>query len=96
MVTAVFAAESALLRAEKLQANGRGEQAGEMVTVLFHDALASIQQRAGLVMNACGEGSALQKNLAGVRKLTRADAVNTVALRRRIAGRLLAAEKFIV
>ena len=96
MVTAVFAAESALLRAEKLQANGRGEQAGEMVTVLFHDALASIQQWAGLVMNACGEGSALQKNLAGVRKLTRAGAVNTVALRRRIAGRLLAAEKFIV
>ena len=96
MVTAVFAAESALLRAEKLQVNGRGEQAGEMVTVLFHDALASIQQWAGLVMNACGEGSALQKNLAGVRKLTRAGAVNTVALRRRIAGRLLAAEKFIL
>ena len=96
MMTAVFAAESALLRAEKLQANGRGEQAGEMVTVLFHDALAAIQQRASLVMNACGEGSTLQGNLAAVRRLTRADAVDTVALRRRIAGRLLAAEKFIV
>ena len=96
MFTAVFAAESALLRGEKLQANGRGEQAAEMVTVLFHDALASIQQRAGLVMNACGEGSALQKNLAAVRKLTRAEPVDTIALRRRIAGRLLAAEKFIV
>ena len=67
-----------------------------MVTVLFHDGLAAIQQQASLVMNACGEGSALQKNLAGLRELTRADAVNTIALRRRIAGRLLAAEKFIV
>ena len=96
MVTAVFAGESALLRAEKLQAKGRGEQASEMVTVLFHDALAAIQQRAGLVMNACGEGSSLQKNLAGVHQLTRAEPVDTIALRRRIAGRLLAAEKFIV
>ena len=96
MVTAVFAAESALLRAEKLQANGRGEQAGEMVTVLFHDTLAAIQQRASLVMNACGEGSALQKNLAGVHKLTGTVPVDTIALRRRIAERLLAAEKFIV
>ena len=95
MFTAVFAGESALLRAEKLQAKGRGEQAAEMVTVLFHDALASIQQRAGLVMNACGEGSALQKNLAGAHKLTRTHPVNTIALRRRIAKRLLAAEKFI-
>ena len=96
MVTAVFAGESALLRAEKLQAAGRGEQAGDMVTVLFHDALASIQQRASVVMNACSEGVALQQNLAVVGKLTRPRPVNTIALRRQIAERLLAAEKFIV
>jgi len=96
MMTAVFATESALLRAEKLHASGRGEQAADMVTVLLHDALATIQQRAGLVMNACGEGSALQQNLAAVHKLTRARAMNAVALRRRIAERLLAAEKFVV
>ena len=96
MVTAVFAGESALLRAEKLHASGRGDQAGDMVTVLFHDALASIQQRASVVMNACSEGAALQQNLAVVGKLTRVQPVNTVALRRQIAGRLLAAEKFIV
>ena len=96
MVTAVFAGESALLRAEKLQAAGRGEQAGDMVTVLFHDALASIQQRASVVMNACSEGAALQQNLAVVGKLTRPRPVNTIALRRQISERLLAAEKFIV
>jgi len=96
MMTAVFTAESALLRAEKLQASGRGEQAADMVTVLLHDALATLQQRAALVMNACGEGSALQQNLAAAHKLTRARPVNTVALRRRIAERLLAAEKFVV
>ena len=96
MMTAVFATESALLRAEKLQASGRGEQAADMVTVLLHDALATIQQRASLVMNACGEGSALHQNLAAAHKLTRARAVNTVVLRRRIAERLLSAEKFVV
>ena len=96
MMTAVFATESALLRAEKLQASGRGEQATDMVTVLLHGALATLQQGASLVMNACAEGSALHQNLAAAHKLTRARAVNTVALRRRIAERLLAAEKFVV
>jgi butyryl-CoA dehydrogenase len=96
MVMAIFAAESALLRAEKLIARGRGEAARQMTVVLVQDAVGEIERHATTALAACAEASALDQQLAAVRKMLRHTPLNTIALRREIAGRLRTAEKYVV
>ncbi len=95
-VIAVYAAESACLRAEKLVANGKGEAASDMATLLARDALEESRQHALKVLGACGEGETARASLSLLHKLTSAVPANNVSLRRRIAGRLKAAERFVV
>jgi hypothetical protein len=96
MVMAIFAAESALLRAEKLASRGRGEAARQMTAVLVQDAIAEIERQATTALAACGDGSALDQQLGAVRKALRHTPLSTIALRREIAGRLRTAEKYVV
>ncbi|MEX2300537.1 MAG: acyl-CoA dehydrogenase family protein [Bryobacterales bacterium] len=96
MVMAIFAAESALLRAEKLIERGRGEAARQMTVVLVQDAIGQIERQATTALAACGDGSALDQQLAAVRRTLRHTPLNTIALRRAIAGRLRTAEKYVV
>jgi alkylation response protein AidB-like acyl-CoA dehydrogenase len=92
----VFAMESALLRTEKLQARGKGEQAADMCAVLARDAMAHIETTARTVIAACSEGDSLRANLAVLRRFAKYEPVNAIALRRRIAGRLIDAERYVV
>jgi hypothetical protein len=92
----VFAMESALLRTQKLQARGKGEQAAEMCAVLERDAMAHIETTARTVVAACSEGDALRANLAVLRRFAKYEPVNSIELRRRIAGRLIDAERYVV
>jgi hypothetical protein len=96
MVMAIFAAESALLRAEKLVARGRGEAARQMTVVVVQDAVREIERQATTALAACGEGAALDQQLAAVRRMLQHTPANTIALRRAIAGRLRAAERYVV
>jgi hypothetical protein len=48
------------------------------------------------VLAACSEGDALRMNLSILKRFTKCDPVNTIALRRRIAERLLEAERYVV
>ena len=48
------------------------------------------------MLAACSEGDALRTNLALLRGLTAYELVNSIALRRKIAGRLLQAGRYIV
>ncbi|HYM02575.1 MAG TPA: acyl-CoA dehydrogenase family protein [Stellaceae bacterium] len=96
IIMETFAMESALLRAEKLIQAGRGEHASEMTGVFVRDAMARIEISARGALAASSEGDALRANLTFLRRFTKFDPVNSVALRRRIAARLIAAGKYIV
>ncbi len=91
-----YAMESALLRAQRLLAAGRGTLAADIAAVFTRDAMGRIDAAARTVLAACGEGDALRANLAFLRRLTRFEPVNTIALRQRIAARLIEAERYVV
>lgn len=92
-----FAMESALLRAQKIAANGRNaEHASQMTAVFAREAMDEIENTARIVLAACSEGDALRTSLAILKRFTKYEPVNTIGLRRGIAARLLAAEKFVV
>jgi hypothetical protein len=48
------------------------------------------------VMAACSEGDMLRTNLAVLRRFAKYEPVNSIALRRKIAGRLIDAGKYVV
>jgi alkylation response protein AidB-like acyl-CoA dehydrogenase len=83
-----YALESALLRARKLQA-ARGEEAatlaGAAVRCYAQEAMDHIEVSARHLLSAVDEGDTLRTYLAGLRRLTRREGVNTVALRRQLA-----------
>jgi hypothetical protein len=91
----VFAMESSLLRSRKF-APGKGENAADMCAALLRDALARVETSARNVMGACLEGAALHSEMAALRRLFECDPVDAVGLRRAIAGRLLARERYVV
>jgi alkylation response protein AidB-like acyl-CoA dehydrogenase len=91
-----FAMESAALRAQRLTAAGKGTNASEMSAVFVREAIEAIEPAARLVLAASSEGDTLRANLAILRRFTRFDPVNAIDLRRRIAARLLAAERYTV
>ena len=96
MMMDTFAMESALLRTRKLTASGKGGNAADMCAVLLRDALSRVEVSARQVLGACSEGDALRTNMAVLRRLAKYEPVNAVALRRQIAGRLLARERYLV
>ena len=97
MVMAMYAAESTLLRTEKLQALGRGEQALDMTRVLIFDTLREIRTHGLSVLVATlGNGTALHQQTQALHRLLDVVPLDTIALRRRTAAQLLRADKFVV
>jgi alkylation response protein AidB-like acyl-CoA dehydrogenase len=91
-----FAMESALLRAQKIAKSHKGENAGDMCAVFLRDAMTTIENAARNVLAACSDGDALRTNLAVLKRFTKFEPVNAIAIRRRIAARLLAADRYVV
>ena len=89
MAMAVYTCESALLRAERLTADGRGLCAQDMVTVLLQQSLSIVRELGGLVIGACSEGVALEDTWSAFRRLTDAAPADLPAARNRIAARIL-------
>jgi len=87
-----FALESATLRANK---SGK-ENATDMAAVFADETMENIRASAKTVLAACSEGDELRTNLAPLHGLTAYELVNSIALRRKIAGRLLQAGKYVV
>jgi alkylation response protein AidB-like acyl-CoA dehydrogenase len=87
-----FALESATLRAKKI----KKENAADMTAVFADEIVGSIQASAKSVLAACSEGEELRTDLALVSGMTAYEPVNSIALRRRIAGKLLHAGKYVV
>ena len=91
----VFAMESVLLRTQKLHA-AEGSQAHDLSGVFLRDALGHIELNARTVLAACSEGDALRTNMVVLRRFMKFEPVDAIAIRRRIATRLLEAERYIV
>lgn len=86
----VFAAESALLRARRL---GGGVYA-EMATLYLYQALDRAQAAALSILPRLAEGDDMRLMVSAARRLTKHDPLDLVALRRRIARKVLEAGSY--
>ncbi len=92
----VFAMESGQLRSKKLTASGKSGNAFDICAVHLRDAIARVEGFSRTVLSACSEGDALRKRLVSVRSYADHMPVNSIALRRQIAARLLSGERYTV
>src|ERR1700722_4966161 len=92
----IFAMESTILRTRKLVESGKGANAVDMTAVLVRDAMAHIDVTARTVVAACSEGDTLRTNLVVLRRFSKYEPVDAIALRRQIAQRLLSSERYTV
>lgn len=92
----VLAMESSLLRSRKLAASGAGTNAADMCAVFLREAMDRVEVSARNVIGACSAGHALRENMATLRGFANYDPLDAIALRRNIAGRLLAAGCYTV
>jgi alkylation response protein AidB-like acyl-CoA dehydrogenase len=96
IIMEVFAMESSLLRCRKLAAAGSGVNAADACAVYLRDAIARVELSSRTVLSACAHGDELRRNLSRLRGYASHDPVNAIALRRKIAERLLANERYTV
>jgi alkylation response protein AidB-like acyl-CoA dehydrogenase len=100
IIMEVFAMESALQRSRKLKlkltTTGGGANAADACAVYLRDAIAKAELSSRTVLSACAEGEELRGYLSRLRGYAAHDPVNAIALRRQIAGRLLASERYTV
>ncbi len=98
MISQVFALESALVRAQKIALAGRSsaEVAAAMTGLLADDSMALAERAARRVLAACGEGDALETQLAILRRLARVVPADAVALSHVVAKHAIAMERYPV
>jgi butyryl-CoA dehydrogenase len=98
LISHVYALESALLRARKLAAAGRksAEVAIAMTGLLADETMGLAEQAARRILAACGEGDALQTQLAILRRLARFVPADVVGLSRVVARNAIALERYPV
>jgi butyryl-CoA dehydrogenase len=91
-ITEVYAIESAILRAEKLRAN-RGEAAAKQAIAMtkYYTAKAAqtVELSARKVIAAVAEGDTLRTQMAILRRLSKHEPVDTIALGRQIARHVI-------
>jgi alkylation response protein AidB-like acyl-CoA dehydrogenase len=63
--------------------------------VYLRDGMARIEMAARTAIAACSEGDALRTNMAVLRRFAKYEPVDSIAIRRRIAGRLLDAGRYL-
>jgi alkylation response protein AidB-like acyl-CoA dehydrogenase len=92
IVIAAYSMESALLRAQKTA----GDIARDISQVASRDLMLRIVSNAEVVIANCLEGAKRQQYHSVLRRLTRYPLIDAVAVRRRIADRLVATERYAV
>jgi len=97
MCIQTFAAESALLRVERM-AGIKGEEASalyiDLMKTNLSDAIEKIQLHGKHALSGFLEDDVLKMTLSGLRRLTRVAPYNTIAARKRIASALIEANDF--
>ena len=88
VIMETFAMESVQLRSQK------NSNAADICAAMLPDAMGRIEIFSRPVLAACSEGDALRTNMAILRRFAKFDPVDSIALRRRIAQRLLSAGRY--
>ena len=99
MTIETYAMESAVLRAHKLAArNGEAKAAHAiaMARVYLAHAMERVESEAKAVIAAAAEGDMLRSQMAILRRLTKYEPFNTIALREQIAKRVIESGKYQV
>ncbi|HUK26537.1 MAG TPA: acyl-CoA dehydrogenase family protein [Terriglobales bacterium] len=99
MVIEAYAVESAVLRAQKLaiqHGEASAAHAIAMARVYLVGAMDKIESAARAVIGACGEGDMLRSQAAILRRLSRYEPFNSIALREKVAQKLVEAGKYWV
>ncbi len=94
-----YAMESAVLRAQKLAARNGVAESGlaiAMARVYLAGAIERIESAARKIVAAVSEGDMLRSQMAIVRRLAKHEPFNTVALRQKIAQRVIEAGKYVI
>ena len=97
MLMLTYAAESFMLRVEKIQ-KMKDEQSVElykdMLDVYVYDAAAAIKKFGDDAIHSFGEGNEKMGMLSGMKRFTKVDGVNVIAARRKIADRIIEMNKY--
>ncbi len=92
MLIEVFAAESGILRAQRIAAD-QGEEAAalyaDIAKVYLNETLENVHSNGKEAVMAFAEGDEMKFMLMGLKRFTKAEPFNTVAARRRIAKKLV-------
>lgn len=94
MVIEIFAAESAMLRAEKMSAKFVAAIPVAMAGIYASTAVERIEIAARRVIASIAEGDTLRTQSAILRRLAKNDFINTIALRRQVAQHVIQAGKY--
>jgi butyryl-CoA dehydrogenase len=98
IITETYCLESAVLRAEKLAQLGserNAELAIAMTQVYVARAMETIEAAARKVVAAIAEGDMLRTQMAILRRLLKYEPINTIALREKIAARVIEQGKYV-
>ncbi|MFD7521608.1 acyl-CoA dehydrogenase family protein [Paenibacillus chitinolyticus] len=99
MMIQIYAMETTLVRTRKLIAKSGEEKAKnaiQMTEVFVQEAFAEIERLAKDTLAAMETGDVLRTQLSVLKKLTRSTPVDAVGLKREIAARVIAAEKYVI
>lgn len=99
MMIQIYAMESALVRTQKEVARSSAEKAVhkiQLTQVFVHEAFEKIESYAKQSLAAMESGDMLRTQLSILKKLARHVPVNSTALKREIAARVIQGEKYIV
>ncbi len=98
IIIETYAMESAVLRTQKIVASS-GEKAAAlplaMTQIYLAESMGRIEQLGRKVVAAVAEGDMLRAQMAVFKRLTKHDPVNTIALREKIAARVIEAGKYV-
>jgi alkylation response protein AidB-like acyl-CoA dehydrogenase len=98
IIIETYAMESAVLRTQKIQA-ANGETAAAlplaMTQVCLAEGMGRIELLARKVIAAVAEGDMLRTQMAVLKRLTKHEPVNTIALREQVAARVIEAGKYV-
>ena len=92
----IYAMESSWRRAQKAAARGNSAAAlmADATRAFIYDASDRLEKEARTVLTATLEGDALQTQLAMLRRFAKKEALDTIAIRRRIADAVLAQDRY--
>ena len=96
IVMDVYAMESCLRRAQKASESSKQTESvmTDAARVFIHEAMDRIEKSARTALSAVADGDTLTTQLAVLRRFAKHPAINTVALRRRVAAAVLSQDRY--